>query len=91
MWALTIYVLGDHVRRSNDLLDFDIVLPTRNQQVVLSQSIPLMLSQSCLPRCFIVVDASDIHGKIRETAEGLFEGANTHVRVRFLRAEAGSS
>lgn len=38
-----------------------------------------------------IVDASDNHGEIRKIVEGLFEDANTHLELQFLRAEAGSS
>ena len=37
------------------------------------------------------MDASDNHGEIRKIVEGLFEDANTHLELQFLRAEAGSS
>lgn len=73
------------------LLDFDIVLPTRNRQSVLPLSIPLMLAQSREPKRFIVVDASDNHDEVRRIVERLFEQSNSGVDLQILRAEAGSS
>jgi hypothetical protein len=50
-------------------MEFDIVLPTRNRQMALQLSIPLMLSQSRLPLHFIVVDSSDSHSEVRQLVE----------------------
>lgn len=73
------------------VLEFDIVVPTRNRQAVLPISLPLMFSQSRLPRRFILVDASDNFGAVRKLVEGLFEQANTRIDLQILRADAGSS
>jgi glycosyltransferase involved in cell wall biosynthesis len=73
-------------------LEFDIVLATRNRPEVLQISIPLMLSQSRLPRRFIVVDSSSDHAHVRRVVEGLFAKATAALELLiFESATAGSS
>ncbi len=53
-------------------MDFDIVIATRNRRLALQHSIPLMLSQSRLPRKLIVVDASDDFAGDEEVIREIF-------------------
>jgi glycosyltransferase involved in cell wall biosynthesis len=70
---------------------FDIVIATLNRESALRLSVPRMLTQSALPANFIVVDASDNHNQVKKTLESAFQKANTSVRLKIVRSEAGSS
>ncbi len=70
-------------------MDFDIAIVTRNRQQALPLSIPLMLSQSRLPRRFIVVDSSDDHEAVRRIVESCVEASNASVELQTVRSPAG--
>ena len=72
-------------------MEFDIVVATRNRQLALPLSVPLMLSQNRLPRRFIVVDASDNHMEVRAILERIISDSNVNVDLQIINSAAGSS
>lgn len=72
-------------------MEYDIVLATRNRHTMLSVSIPLMLSQSKLPRNFILVDASDDHNIIKTTVHSMFIRAPSSVKLHIIHTHPGTS
>ncbi|OPY70191.1 MAG: Glycosyl transferase family 2 [Syntrophorhabdaceae bacterium PtaU1.Bin034] len=73
-------------------MDYDIVIATRNRDLALQVSLPLMLAQRRLPRRLIVVDSSDDHGRIRRTVEKAAADARARgVVVDIIRSDPGSS
>ena len=72
-------------------MEFDIVVATRNRQLALPLSVPLMLSQNRLPRRFIVVDASDNHMEVRTILERIISDSNVNVDLQIINSAAGSS
>jgi len=70
-------------------MDYDVVVATRNRQFVLKISLPLMLSQSRLPKRFIVVDSSDNHGEVCNIVNQATAGKA--VELKILESEPGSS
>ncbi len=72
-------------------MTYDVVLATRNRQKVLKISLPLMLGQTRLPRRFIVVDASDDHGEVRDIIEQAFRKFGAEVEPKIFQSKPGSS
>ncbi len=72
------------------MLDFDIIIVTRNRKSALQLSVPLMLSQDRLPANFIVVDASDNHAEIKKTLEQMFKEDSGSIRFEILYGEPGT-
>lgn len=72
-------------------MDYDLVLATRNRQTIVKISLPLMLAQTRLPRRFIVVDASDDHGEVRDVFESTFCRAGMPVELQIVQSKPGSS
>ena len=56
------------------MLDYSIVIATRNRPAALRLSIPRMLTQSRLPSQLIVVDSSDDHEAVVEVVKACTEG-----------------
>jgi glycosyltransferase involved in cell wall biosynthesis len=72
-------------------MEYDVVLATRNRQTILRISLPLMLSQTRLPRKYIVVDASEDHREVCVIIERLFRESGTTVELQIFQSKPGSS
>lgn len=82
-------------------LSYDIVMATRNRPEAVALSLPLILSQSRLPREVFIVDSSDDGAPIaaiaaRHAARGAAQGAaqdaaQGSVPVHYIRSERGSA
>lgn len=72
-------------------MNYDVVLATRNRQRILKISVPLMLSQTRLPRRLIVVDSSDDHRGVCDVVQEAVRRTGKAVKLRILQSEAGSS
>ena len=62
-------------------LAFDIIICTRNRPEALALSIPLMLTQSRLPKRLIVIDSSDDHAPTAATVARAIQGFTGEVIV----------
>lgn len=71
------------------MLDFDIVIVTRNRQDYLKLSIPLMLTQTRLPANFIVIDSSDDHEETKRVVEGIFASSSVRCALYIERSDTG--
>jgi glycosyltransferase involved in cell wall biosynthesis len=72
-------------------MDFDIVIATRNRLPALEISLPLVLSQSRLPRRLVIVDASDDYEEVSSTVRGIVACSNAQVDLRVLQSDPGSA
>lgn len=72
-------------------MDFDILIATRNRQQSLRLSLPLMLSQSRLPRRVIIVDSSDDHDLTRKTVSRLAASSAPKVDFQLYETEPGTA
>lgn len=72
-------------------MEFDIIIATRNRQMVLPISIPLMLSQNRLPRQFIIVDSSDNHNEVKYIVEKTVCNAHADIDLLIIQSEPSSS
>lgn len=68
---------------------YSIVIATRNRPEALALSVPLMLSQSRLPKALIVVDSSDDPSRNIALIEGLVP--TTQVKLQHHRSPMGAS
>jgi glycosyltransferase involved in cell wall biosynthesis len=72
-------------------MDYDVVLATRNRQVVLTISLPLILAQMRLPRKLIVVDASDDHAGVCAIFNHAFRKAGAVPELQIFQSKPGSA
>src|SRR5208283_4064368 len=72
-------------------MDYDVILATRNRLSALQISLPLMLSQSRLPRRFVIVDSSDNHQEVARNVTEIFSSSNGEVSLQLLQSTPGSS
>lgn len=72
-------------------MDFDILIATRNRQQTLRLSLPLMLSQSVLPRRVIIVDSSDDHDLTRRIVSEIATQVTTKADFQLHQTEAGTA
>ena len=70
-------------------MDYDVVIATRNRPEALKLSIPLILGQSRKPQQLIIVDASDNHEDIQNTAREMV--ASSSVKLVILKSKANLS
>jgi glycosyltransferase involved in cell wall biosynthesis len=61
------------------MLDYDLVIATRNRPHALKLSVPLLLQQSIPPKRLIIADASDEPGPVRQVVEELCAGAKSEL------------
>lgn len=71
------------------MLNFDIVIVTRNRHDYLKLSIPLMLRQSRLPANFIVIDSSDDHEKTKQVVNSIFNSTNVDCNLCIHKSGMG--
>ncbi|WP_315549319.1 glycosyltransferase [Microbacterium aurum] len=65
------------------MLDYDVVVATRNRLDMLGLTLPLFLAQSRKPARIIVVDRSDDHDSIRALCERISAGERIPVEVHY--------
>jgi len=63
------------------MLEFDIVIATRNRPEALKLSVPLLLNQSRSPRRLIIADSSDDHEAVTDVVRSLINGSNVELVV----------
>lgn len=68
------------------MLDYDIVVATRNRLGMLRLTLPLFIAQSRKPARIIVVDRSDDHGSVRALCHQIAESAEVPVDVHYGEA-----
>lgn len=73
------------------MIDYDIVIATRNRQSILTKSLPLFLAQTRLPKRLIVVDSSDDHQSLRAAVNGAFRNRRSKIELQIIQSQAGSS
>lgn len=72
---------------ASEKMNFDIVIATCNRLQALELSIPLILTQSRLPKKMIVADASDNHAEVKKRVEQLL--VNVPVELEVIEPERG--
>lgn len=76
---------------TDNKLQFDIVIATRNRQSILKLSLQTMLSQSRLPHRLIVVDSSDDHSEVQRIVENAVGSVNVGVDLQVMRSASGTA
>lgn len=72
-------------------MEFDIIIATRNRQMVLQLSIQLMLTQNRLPQSLIIIDSSDDFELTKKTVQDLIYNIEVNVELQIYHSRAGSA
>lgn len=70
-------------------LEYDVLIATRNRLKALQLCIPLVLTQTILPRRLIIVDSSEYHDAVCDKIENM--ASSSQVKLQIVKSEAGTA